>query len=202
MGELGVDFLAFSAHKMCGPTGIGALVARRAALEALPPYQGGGEMIRRVELERSTYNDIPHRFEAGTPDISGAVGLAAAIDFLEQVGLDAIHAHEVALTRRALERLHALDFVDVYGPREAAARAGVVTFNDRLVHPHDLGTLLDRKGVAVRAGHHCAQPLMKRLGVVATTRASFYLYNTLEEVDIFADALVAAHEYFDAPRKR
>lgn len=191
--DLDVDFYAFSGHKMCAPTGIGVLYGKRHLLEQMEPVEFGGEMIDTVELYDSTWKEIPWKFEGGTPIIAGAIGLAAAIDFLESVGLDAIRAHEEQLARYALERLRAIDGVTVYGPEE---RAGLITFNVEGVHPHDVATVLDSRGIAVRAGHHCAQPLMRWLGVTATARASFYLYNTEEEIDKLADALQYAKEYF------
>ncbi|GAB6935243.1 MAG: cysteine desulfurase [Bacillota bacterium] len=191
--DLDVDFYAFSGHKMCAPTGIGVLYGKRHLLEQMEPVEFGGEMIDTVELYDSTWKEIPWKFEGGTPIIAGAIGLAAAIDFLESVGLDAIRAHEEQLARYALERLRAIDGVTVYGPEE---RAGLVTFNVEGIHPHDVATVLDSRGIAVRAGHHCAQPLMRWLGVTATARASFYLYNTEEEIDKLADALQYAKEYF------
>lgn len=191
--ELDCDFLAFSGHKMCGPTGIGVLYGKKKWLEQMEPVEFGGEMIDFVELYDSTWKELPWKFEGGTPIIAGAIGLGAAIDFLEQVGLDAIAAHEHELAQYALERLAGIDGVTVYGPKE---RAGLVTFNIEGVHPHDVATVLDAEGVAIRAGHHCAQPLMKWLGVTATARASFYLYNTKEEIDRFIAALQKAKEYF------
>ncbi|MED5074806.1 cysteine desulfurase [Anoxybacillus geothermalis] len=191
--ELDCDFLALSGHKMCGPTGIGVLYGKKKWLEQMEPVEFGGEMIDFVELYDSTWKELPWKFEGGTPIIAGAIGLGAAIDFLEQVGLDAIAAHEHELAQYALERLAGIDGVTVYGPKE---RVGLVTFNIEGVHPHDVATVLDAEGVAIRAGHHCAQPLMKWLGVTATVRASFYLYNTKEEIDRFIAALQKAKEYF------
>lgn len=191
--DLDVDFYAFSGHKMCAPTGIGVLYGKRHLLEQMEPLEFGGEMIDTVELYDATWKELPWKFEGGTPIIAGAIGLAAAIDFLESIGLDAIRAHEEQLARYALERLRAIDGVTVYGPEE---RAGLVTFNVEGVHPHDVATVLDSRGIAVRAGHHCAQPLMRWLGVTATARASFYLYNTEEEIDKLVDALQYAKEYF------
>ncbi|AMQ21616.1 cysteine desulfurase [Geobacillus sp. JS12] len=191
--ELDCDFLAFSGHKMCGPTGIGVLYGKKKWLEQMEPVEFGGEMIDFVELYDSTWKELPWKFEGGTPIIAGAIGLGAAIDFLEQVGLDAIAAHEHELAQYALERLADIEGVTVYGPKE---RAGLVTFNIEGVHPHDVATVLDAEGIAIRAGHHCAQPLMKWLGVTATARASFYLYNTKEEIDRFIAALQKAKEYF------
>ncbi|MES0856133.1 cysteine desulfurase [Geobacillus sp. G4] len=191
--ELDCDFLAFSGHKMCGPTGIGVLYGKKKWLEQMEPVEFGGEMIDFVDLYDSTWKELPWKFEGGTPIIAGAIGLGAAIDFLEQVGLDAIAAHEHELAQYALERMADIEGVTVYGPKE---RAGLVTFNIDGVHPHDVATVLDAEGIAIRAGHHCAQPLMKWLGVTATARASFYLYNTKEEIDRFVAALQKAKEYF------
>ncbi|MFC5402178.1 cysteine desulfurase [Cohnella soli] len=191
---LDIDFYAFSGHKMCGPTGIGALYGKAKLLENMEPIEFGGEMIDFVDLYDSTWKEIPWKFEGGTPIIAGAVGLGAAIDFLEQVGLDHIHNHEIKLTRYAMERLSAIEGLTIYGPREE--RVGLVTFNLGDVHPHDVATVLDTNGVAVRAGHHCAQPLMKWLKVSATARASFYLYNTEHDVDRLAESLVKTKEFF------
>jgi len=182
--DLGCDFFALSGHKMCGPTGIGALYGRRELLEKMEPIEYGGEMIDHVDLYESTWKDIPWRFEGGTPIIAGAVGLAAAIDFLEQVGLDRILEHEKMLSAYAIERLSGIDGITIYGPREN--RAGLVTFNLGDIHPHDVATVLDSYGIAIRAGHHCCQPLMRWLKVSSTARASFYLYNTKEEIDRLA----------------
>ncbi|MFB6240997.1 MAG: cysteine desulfurase, partial [Gemmatimonadota bacterium] len=194
VGELGCDFYAFSGHKMCGPTGIGGLWARRELLEQSPPWQGGGEMISRVELESSTWAEVPQKFEAGTPNIGGALALAEAVRYLQDVGMDRIRRHEEQLTRYALERLSRIPDLRVYGPRDD--RAAVISFAYGDIHPHDLATILDRKGVAIRAGHHCNQPLMDRLGVSATARASFALYNTRAEVDALIDALDFAADLF------
>lgn len=193
---LGCDLIAFSAHKALGPMGIGALVAsRREILDALPPWQGGGEMIRRVRLEESTYADAPLRFEAGTPAAADVVAFSAALDYLEGCDPAKVHAHEVHLTTVAMDALRPLG-VRILGPDDPAKRAGIVTFDVPGIHPHDVATLLDGRGVAVRAGHHCAQPLMRRFGVVATTRASFYLYNTEAEAAALADGVRAAIAYF------
>lgn len=183
-----IDFYAFSGHKMLGPMGIGGLVGRRALLEVMPPYQMGGDMIEFVGDEDTTWNVLPHKFEAGTPNVADAVGLAAACDYLDLIGMDAVRAHEVALLSVALERLGAIDGLLLYGPVDVALRSGVVSFTLAGVHPHDIATMLDGEGVCIRAGHHCAQPLMRRLDLPATARASFYLYSSVADVD----ALVAA----------
>ena len=182
---LGCDFYAFSGHKMCGPTGIGALWGRKPLLEEMPPYQGGGEMIERVYRDHSTWAEVPHKFEAGTPNIAGAVGMAAAVDYLDGVGLAAIHDHEMALTRAAMEGLAGIEGLHVLGPADPAGRAGVVPFVIEGTSAQDLATILDAQGIAVRAGHHCAQLVVDRFGLTATTRASFYLYNTVQEVERF-----------------
>lgn len=194
--SLGCDWYAFSGHKMCGPTGTGGLWGRREILEAMPPFHGGGDMIEFVELERSTYAPLPNRFEAGTPHIAGAVGLGAAADYLAGIGRDAILAHERTLLTYALERMAEIPELVVLGPRDPAERSGVISFTMGEVHPHDLATILDSEGVAIRAGHHCAQPLMKRLGVGSTARASFYLYNTPEDVDRLIGGLHRARALF------
>jgi cysteine desulfurase/selenocysteine lyase len=191
---LDCDFYALSGHKMLGPMGSGALVAKPALLDAMPPYQGGGEMISRVWDDHSTYNAIPHKFEAGTPNVEGAVGLAAAIAYLESIGLDRIAEHEVALARATIERLSQVEGITLYGPREH--RAGVVSFTYKDIHPHDLATIVDQDGVCIRAGHHCTQPLMRRLNVAATARASFYIYNDHDDIDALVGALVKAGALF------
>ncbi len=196
VGELDADFLAFSGHKVYGPTGIGALWVRRDVLEAMPPWQGGGDMIARVTFERSTYNEIPHRFEAGTPHVAGAVGLAEALRFVSEVGIDAIAAHEARLVERALEALGTIPGLRIVG--EPARRAGVISFVLDGIHPHDAGTILDHEGVAVRAGHHCSQPLMDFFGVPATTRASFAAYNTEDDVDRLVAGIGRVREVFGA----
>ncbi|HUF68635.1 MAG TPA: cysteine desulfurase [Longimicrobiales bacterium] len=194
---LGCDFYAFSGHKMCGPMGIGALWARRELLDAMPPYQGGGEMIDIVEIERSTWAKVPHKFEAGTPNGAGAVGMAAAARFLTDVGHDAIWSHEQELVRYGIDRLARVEGLRMFGPTDPAQRVAVFSFTLEGVHPHDVGTVLDAEGIAVRAGHHCTQPLMRRLGVPATTRASLYLYNSTDEIDRLADGLGVARRLFD-----
>ncbi|WP_338778248.1 cysteine desulfurase [Metabacillus sp. FJAT-52054] len=191
--DLDCDFFAFSAHKMCGPTGTGVLYGRKALLENMEPAEFGGEMIDFVGLYESTWKELPWKFEAGTPIIAGAIGLGAAIDFLEEVGLDNIFEHEHKLAAYAMDKMSEIDGLTIYGPKE---RAGLVTFNIEDVHPHDVATVLDAEGIAVRAGHHCAQPLMKWLNVSATARASFYLYNTEEDIDQLVSGLVKTKEYF------
>ncbi len=195
--SLDCDFYAFSGHKMGGPTGIGVLYGKKALLNKMEPVEFGGEMIDFVGLHESTWKELPWKFEGGTPIIAGAIGLGAAIDFLEEIGLDHIERHEHDLAAYAMEKMSQVEGLTIYGPKNAEARAGVVTFNLSDVHPHDLATVLDMHGVAVRAGHHCAQPLMKWLDVSATARASFYIYNTKEDVDRLVDGLQVAKEYFN-----
>ena len=185
--QMDCDFLAFSGHKMYGPTGVGVLYGKEEWLEKLPPYQGGGEMIDRVSWEQTTFEQLPFKFEAGTPDYVATHGLATAIDYLQSVGLDLVEAHEKELTRYCMEQLRTIDGVSIYGPEEP--HDAVVSFNAAGIHHLDIGTLLDRLGIAVRTGHHCAQPLMTRLGIQGTVRASFALYNTKEEVDALTDGL-------------
>jgi cysteine desulfurase/selenocysteine lyase len=197
MLALDADFLAFSGHKMLGPTGIGVLAGKVDLLEAMQPFLGGGEMISNVTLEGTTFNEIPYKFEAGTPPIAEAVGLGAAVDYLNGLGMAAVRQHEVELLERALEALNAVDRVTVHGPQDAQLRGAAVSFSIEGIHPHDIGTIMDREGVAVRAGHHCAKPLVRSLGSAATTRASFYIYNTLEEVDALVDAIEATKRFFD-----
>jgi len=197
--ELDCDFFAFSAHKMLGPTGVGVLYARRELLESMDPFLGGGEMIRRVRLEESTWNDVPWKFEAGTPNIGDVCAFGATLDYLSELGMENVREHEMSITRAAIRRLSAIPDLTIYGPESVQARGGVVTFNVGDVHPHDLGTVLDSYGVAIRAGHHCAQPLMQRLGVVATARASFYVYNKDEELDTLVEGIEAAARLFRAP---
>ena len=192
--EIGCDFLAFSGHKMCAPTGIGALYGRSEILEATPPYHGGGEMIVSVTLEKSSYKKPPHRFEAGTPNIAGAIGLAAAIDYLEGIGRTEIFEHDVELTTYALRQMKELSGLRVLG--NAKEHAGAISFVMDAAHPHDVTTFADRYGLAMRGGHHCNQPLMRRFGVTGSTRASFYLYNTREEVDRMMDILQKAIQFF------
>ncbi|MDQ0881678.1 cysteine desulfurase [Peribacillus sp. V2I11] len=194
--DLDCDFFAFSGHKMVGPTGIGVLYGKKELLEKMEPIEFGGEMIDFVGLYESTWKELPWKFEGGTPIIAGAIGIGAAIDFLEEIGLDNIERHEHKLAAYAMEKMSAVEGLTIYGPKDAEKRAGVVTFNINDVHPHDVATVLDADGIAVRAGHHCAQPLMKWLDVSSTARASFYLYNTEEDIDKLVSGLVKTKEYF------
>lgn len=195
VGELDCDFLAFSSHKLCGPTGAGVLYAREDLLEEMPPFHGGGEMIREVWADRATWNEIPYKFEAGTMNIAQAVGMGTALDYISDIGLDAIHEHEAAIAAYAIERLEAVG-ATIYGPPGGEGRGGVVSFNIPEVHSHDLATIVDQEGVCIRAGHHCAQPLMRVLDVPATARASFYLYNSKDDVDALIDSLEKAKGWF------
>ena len=192
---LDADFLAFSAHKMCGPTGIGALYGRLELLESMPPFLGGGDMIKEVKLRSFKPNTLPHKFEAGTPAIAEAVGFGAAVDYLTSVGMENIATHEHAITEYALERLEEIPGVRVFGP-DAGYKGGVAAFTLEGVHPHDVAQILDRDGIAVRAGHHCAQPLHEKFGIPATSRASFYLYNTKDEVDLLVNGIYKVKELF------
>jgi cysteine desulfurase/selenocysteine lyase len=194
--EIGCDFLVLSGHKMCGPTGIGALYGRRQLLETMPPYHGGGEMILTVDFHKSTWKEPPHRFEAGTPDISGAIGLHAAIDYLDHIGRQKIASHDQELGAYAYERLSRFSGIRLFGP--STGRAGLVSFLLNNVHAHDVVTLADQRGVALRGGHHCNQPLMHKLGVESTARASFYFYNTREEIDRFVEVLRDIQKFFAA----
>ncbi len=192
---LAVDFYAFSGHKMCAPMAIGGLIARRELLEQMPPYQTGGDMIEFVGDERTTWNVLPHKFEAGTPNVAGAVGLAAACDYLESIGMDEVRRHDHALMTQASQRLAAIDGVTVHGPT-VAERSGIVSFSVADIHPHDVATVLDQEGVCIRAGHHCCQPLMRRLGVAGTARASFYVYNDDADVDALVAGVESARDLF------
>ena len=198
--ELDCDFLAFSGHKMCGPTGIGILYGKSDLLEEMPPFLGGGSMIRSVQRESSTYADVPAKFEAGTPAIAEAIGLAAAVDYLNQVGLEAIFVHEQELLEYAHQKLAEIEGITIYGPKPRQ-KTGAITFNLEGIHPHDLAGVLDTVGVAVRAGHHCAQPLMQKFGVIATARASFYLYNKLDEIDSLYEGLLKAQRMLTRRRR-
>lgn len=197
--ELRCDFLAFSGHKMLGPTGIGALWAHRPILEAMPPFLGGGEMISQVFLDRATFNELPWKFEAGTPNIADAIAWGVAIEYLESVGMPAVREHEVELTEYAIERLSEEPDVQLYGPRDARRKGGVAAFNLGDVHAHDVGTVLDVEGICIRAGHHCCQPMMRKLDVPATARASFYIYNTYDDIDRLIAGLQAVRKVFGKP---
>jgi cysteine desulfurase/selenocysteine lyase len=192
--QIGCDFLALSAHKMCGPTGFGVLYGRGEQLEKTPPYQGGGEMILSVDYHKSTWKDAPHKFEAGTPDISGAIALHAAMDYLDRIGLDRIAQHDLELGAYAYEKMSALKGIRLFGP--TVGRAGLMSFLLDGVHAHDVVTVADQRGVALRGGHHCNQPLMKKLGVESTARASFYFYNTTEEIDRFVEVIREIQKFF------
>jgi cysteine desulfurase / selenocysteine lyase len=194
--ELGADFFVFSAHKMLGPTGVGVLWGRREILEEMPPFRTGGEMIREVRFDKVTWNEIPHRFEAGTPNISGVIAFNAALDYLDRLGMASVHHHEAELTRYAFGRLAELPGLEIQGPQEVDQRGGAISFTDPVIHPHDIGTFLDSRGVAIRAGHHCAQPLMRVMGKVATARASFYVYNDNQDIDVLVESLKEMRKYF------
>ncbi|MEM0440117.1 MAG: cysteine desulfurase [Candidatus Caldarchaeum sp.] len=194
--DIGCDFLAFSGHKMLAPTGIGVLYGRKELLEELEPFMGGGEMIKEVYLDRAVWNDPPWKFEAGTPHVAGAVGLGAAVDYLRRLGMDNVREHEHRLTARVLETLSELKWVKIYGPENPEHRCGLVAFNLADIHPHDLASFLDKDNICVRAGHHCAMPIHTKLGIPASTRASFYIYNTAEEIEILGDALKRALKFF------
>ncbi len=193
---LDCDFLAFSSHKMLGPTGIGALWARREILTDMPPFLTGGDMIKKVTFEGSDWNDLPWKFEAGTPSIAEAIGLAKAVDYLNELGMDNVRQHEIELTEYALKRLNQVEGLRIYGPQDPQQRGGAVSFTLGNVHPHDIAAVLDQSGIAVRAGHHCAMPLHDKLGLTATTRASFYIYNQPDEIDRLAEGLDKAREMF------
>ena len=187
--ELGCDFFAFSGHKMLGPTGIGVLWVRKSVLETMSPFHGGGDMIREVHKYETTWNDLPYKFEAGTPNIADVVGFGAAIDYLTKIGMDNIREHEIELTKYAIEKFSQVKGMHVYGTKDISKRGGVISFNFADVHPHDVAQIIDGEGIAVRSGHHCAQVLMERLDVAATSRASFYIYNTKEEIDVLINSL-------------
>lgn len=196
VGAIGPDFYAFSGHKMLGPTGIGALVARKGILEEMDPFQTGGEMIREVFDDHSTWNDVPYKFEAGTVNIADAIGLGAAVDYLEAIGMERVRDHELRLLDYAFKELASVRGLKIYGPTETRSRAGVISFNYADVHPHDLATILDEEGIAIRSGHHCAQPLMRWLDVPATSRASFYIYNAQDDIDALKAGIVKAGGLF------
>ncbi|MDE1728283.1 MAG: cysteine desulfurase [Thaumarchaeota archaeon] len=194
--KLDCDFFAFSAHKMLGPTGVGVLWAKKELLQEMVPFNGGGDMIREVHKYETTWNDLPYKFEAGTPNIADVIGFAAALDYLNKIGMDKVREHEMELTKYALDKLSQIKGIILYGPKDVAKRGGVISFNLGDIHPHDLATIIDEDGIAIRSGHHCAQVLMERLDVSATSRASFYIYNTKEEVDVFIRSLNRAKELF------
>ncbi len=194
--KMDCDFLAFSAHKMLGPTGVGILYVKREILENMPPFMGGGDMIKEVHKYETRYNDLPYKFEGGTPNIADVIGFAAAIDYLNNIGMDRVRDHEIDITRYALDRIGGVKGVTIYGPPNPKDRGGVVSFNIGDIHPHDLATIMNDHGIAIRSGHHCAQVLMERLDVAATSRASFYIYNTKEEVDALIGALDEARRLF------
>lgn len=194
--KMDCDFMAFSAHKMLGPTGVGVLYVKREVLEKMPPFMGGGDMIKEVHKYETRYNDLPYKFEGGTPNIADVIGFGAAIDYLSNLGMDRVREHEIEITKYALEKITGVKGVTLYGPPNAMDRGGVVSFNIGDIHPHDLATIMNDHGVAIRSGHHCAQVLMERLDVSATSRASFYIYNTKEEVDTFIGALSEARRLF------
>ena len=191
------DFMAFSGHKMLGPTGIGVLYGKSDLLRNMPPFLGGGEMIREVHTTGATWKDIPYKFEAGTPNVAGAIGLGIAVDYLHKIGMQNVHEHEKEITAYALNKMSEVNGLVIYGPRDVKNRVGVISFNLGDIHAHDLASILDEEGVAIRSGHHCAQPLMEFLNVQAMSRASFYIYNTKEEVDVFINALEKARKLFD-----
>jgi len=195
--DLGCDFLAFSGHKMLGPTGIGVLYGKKNILEEMPAYQKGGDMILEVTYEKSSWNEVPFKFEAGTPNIAGAIGLKSAIDYLNLISMDSIREHEKELTEHILKEMRNIDGIDILGPESVEDRAGLVSFNIPNVHPHDLGTYLDTKGIAIRTGHHCAMPLIKKLGSHSSARASFYVYNTKNEINEFVTQINNSIKYFD-----
>ncbi len=195
--DMDCDFLVFSGHKMLGPTGIGVLYGKKQVLQNTPPFLGGGEMIHEVHTHEATWKEIPYKFEAGTPDAAGAVGLGAAIDYLKKIGMKQVHEYEKEITAYALEKINKVEGVTTYGPRDPSRRVGVIAFNLGDIHAHDLASILDEDGIAIRSGHHCAQPLMEYLDVPATSRASFYIYNTKEEVDTFISSLEKARKLFN-----
>ena len=202
--DMDCDFLAFSGHKMMGPTGIGGLYVKMDTLETMEPFMTGGEMVLEVTYEKASWADLPMKFEAGTPNIADAVALGAAVDYLENLGMDNVHQYEQELTSYALEKFSEVEAlgIDLFGPRDTNNRGGILSFTTAEVHPHDLGTILDRMGIAVRTGHHCAMPLIRSLGVAATARASFYIYNTMEEIDALIEGITEALRYFrDEPSK-
>lgn len=193
---LGCDFFAFSAHKMLGPTGVGVLWVRKQLLEQMTPFHGGGDMIREVHKYETTWNDLPYKFEAGTPNIADVIGFSAALDYLSNLGMDFVRSHEIEITKYALEKMSLIKGLKIYGTKDISKRGGVISFNFADIHPHDLATIIDEEGVAIRSGHHCAQVLMERMDVAATSRASFYIYNTKDEVDVLIKSLEKAARLF------
>ncbi len=194
--KLDCDFFAFSAHKMLGPTGVGVLWAKKELLESMTPFNGGGDMIREVHKYEASWNDLPYKFEAGTPNIADVIGFGAALDYLDKIGMDKVREHEMEITKYELDKISQIKGIKIYGPMDVAKRGGVISFNLGDIHPHDLATIIDEEGIAIRSGHHCAQVLMERLDVSATSRASFYIYNTKDEVDVFIKSLYKAKELF------
>ena len=197
VADLDCDFLTFSGHKMLAPTGIGVLYGKKEILEAMPPYQKGGDMILEVTFDKSTWNEIPFKFEAGTPNIAGAIGLSAATKYLMEIGMQNIREHEIEITKYAYNNLMNIDGIEILGPENIDIRAGLISFNIPDIHPHDLGTFLDSKGIAIRTGHHCAMPLIKKLGSHSSARASFYIYNTNKEIDKFTEEINNSIKYFN-----
>ncbi len=196
IGNLGCDFYAFSAHKMLGPTGVGVLWARKELLENMRPFQGGGDMIREVHKQETIYNDLPYKFEAGTPNVADVICFSAAIDYLTKIGMNNVRNHEIALTKYALEKMSKVKGLVIYGPKNSDKQGGVISFNFKDVHPHDVATIIDKNGVAIRSGHHCAQVLMEKLDVAATNRASFYIYTTKQEIDTLINSLEEVAKVF------
>ncbi|MDP8206654.1 MAG: cysteine desulfurase [Candidatus Electryonea clarkiae] len=195
--ELDADFLVFSAHKMLGPTGVGVLYGKQELLESMEPFHSGGEMINEVTWDNATWAELPHKFEAGTPNIAGVAGFQAAIEYLDHIGMDAVRHHEKVITKYALDQMSELEFINIIGPKDVNIRGGAISFTGAgLLHPHDIAQVLDSHGIAVRAGHHCAQPLHRKLGVGSSARASFYIYNTNDDVDAFIEGLIAVKDYF------
>ena len=197
VADLDCDFLTFSGHKMLAPTGIGVLYGKKEILEAMPPYQKGGDMILEVTFDKSTWNEIPFKFEAGTPNIAGAIGLSAAAKYLMEIGMQNIREHEIEITKYAYSNLMNINGIEILGPENIDIRAGLISFNIPDIHPHDLGTFLDSKGIAIRTGHHCAMPLIKKLGSHSSARASFYIYNTNQEIDKFTTEINNSIKYFN-----
>ena len=200
--DLDCDFLVFSGHKMLGPTGIGVIYIKSQILESMEPFLFGGEMVKKVSYEDATWNDLPMKFEAGTPNIADAIGLGEAVKYLSKIGMKTIRDHEIALTKYALDAFKELEEIEIYGPKDTSVRGGIITFNSSDVHPHDMGTALDQLGIAIRAGHHCAMPLTRKLGLTATARASFYIYNTEEDIDRLVSGIKNTLDYFNNDSQR